>query len=134
MRTIDFIRLAQQGPVSYDEDAKELFHLEAEVVLHRLAKLLGYKPGDYDLRHNQGGIAVSGEITLHSDTLYVQMYQTACGPARGKDSAGVLWRRCEGRKDYTGGRNHWSKWEDLKDLKGLAAQMSEVAAPMFQVV
>jgi hypothetical protein len=35
--------------------------------------------GDYDLRSNEAGLAVSGEITLHADRLYVQVSQSAMG-------------------------------------------------------
>ena len=54
-----------------------------------------------DLRSNQGGVAVSGEITLHHDRVYIQV----CQPATGADS-GILIRTCDGRRDYEGGRNH----------------------------
>ena len=46
---------------------------------------------------------VSGEVTLHAESLYVQI----CQPATGADS-GILIRTCEGRKDYTGGRNNFA--------------------------
>ena len=59
-------------------------------------------PEAYDLRSNEGGIAVSGEVILHSDHLYVHASQ----PATGWDT-GVMFRSCEGRRDYTGGRNHF---------------------------
>ena len=66
------IRLAQRS-VSYNDTAKKAFHQQAGRIAKALADALGYSKADYDLRHNQGGIAVSGEITLHSDTLYVQI-------------------------------------------------------------
>ena len=96
--------------VAYDEDAKREFHLHARRQLRRLADALGLAPGAFDLRSNQGGIAVSGEITLHADHLYVQ----ACQPATGHDS-GVMFRTCEGRKDYTGGRNNFASLDLLND-------------------
>jgi hypothetical protein len=52
-----------------------------------LAAALGFGAGDYDLRSNEAGIAVSGEITLHADRLYVQASQ----PATGSDT-GILFR------------------------------------------
>lgn len=105
--------------VSYDADAKRRFHSQGDAVLRRLAQELGYGKGDFDLRHNQGGIAVSGEITLHSDTLYVEISQTALGP-----EMGFMWRTVRNRKDYTGGQNQWSAWYTLNDLPALAARMS----------
>jgi len=127
MRTVELIRTASRS-VAYNDDAKSKFHEQAEVVLHRLAKLLGYKADDYDLRHNEGGIAVSGEITLHSDTLYVQFFQSAIG-----SSHGFMWRTCKGRKDYCGNRNQWCKWEELRDLKTVAdAMKAEVGYEAFR--
>jgi len=101
--------------VAYDDDAKRLFHLHARRQLRLLADALGLAPGAYDLRNNNGGIAVSGEITMHGDHLYVQ----ACQPATGHDS-GVLFRACQGRKDYTGGRNNFASLDLLNDLTQLA--------------
>ena len=108
----EFIKVAPVD-VGYKSGAKRRFHKLAEAVLLALADKLGYKPGDFDLRHNQGGIAVSGEITLHSDCLYVQFCQ--CG-MQGE----FLWRTCIGRKDYTGGANRWMKWARLADLDNVA--------------
>jgi hypothetical protein len=101
--------------VAYDDDAKRLFHRHARRQLGLLAAALGLAPGSFDLRSNQGGIAVSGEATLHTEHIYVQ----ACQPATGHDS-GVLFRVCEGRKDYTGGRNNFASLELLNDPGQLA--------------
>jgi len=101
--------------VAYDDDAKRLFHNHARRQLRELADALGLTPGSFDVRSNQGGIAVSGEITLHAGHLYVQ----ACQPAAGQDS-GVLFRTCEGRKDYTGGRNNFASLDLLNDPSQLA--------------
>src|SRR3546814_14054234 len=64
---------------------------------------LDFAPASFDLRSNQGGIAVSGEITLHHEHVYVQV----CQPATGADS-GILIRSCKGRRDYTGGPNNFA--------------------------
>jgi hypothetical protein len=101
--------------VPYDEDAKREFHLRARRQLRCLADALGLAPGTYDLRSNQGGIAVSGETTMHGDRLYVQ----ACQPATGHDS-GVMFRTCQGRKDYTGGLNNFASLDLLNDPGQLA--------------
>ena len=39
-------------------------------LLRRLAEALALQPAAFDLRFNKGGIAVSGEVTLHGDELY----------------------------------------------------------------
>lgn len=101
--------------VAYDDDAKRLFHQHARRQLCLLADALGLAPGAYDLRNNNGGLAVSGEITMHSETICVQ----ACQPATGHDS-GLMFRTCQGRKDYTGGRNNFALLDLLNDLGQLA--------------
>lgn len=106
--------------VCYDSDAKRLFHSRARRQLRQLATALGLAPGAYDLRSNQGGIAVSGEVTLHTDHLYVQ----ACQPATGHDS-GILFRTCDGRKDYTGGRNNFASLDLLNTPELLARRIRE---------
>ena len=100
---------------SYDADRKRLFHSQARRRLLELAAALGLAPDEYDLRSNDGGIAVSGEITLHGDRLYVQVSQ----PATGSDT-GILFRSCEGRRDYTGGRNHFASLDLLHRPSELA--------------
>jgi hypothetical protein len=106
--------------VCYDASAKRAFHARARRQLKRLAAALGLSPGAYDLRSNQGGIAVSGEVTLHADHLYVQ----ACQPATGHDT-GVLFRTCEGRKDYHGGPNNFASLDMLNRPQHLAARIRE---------
>ena len=86
---------------AYDGEQKKAFHRQARIALRALAKELRFPESLFDLRSNQGGIAVSGEITLHHDRVYIQV----CQPATGADS-GILIRTCEGRRDYESGRNH----------------------------
>lgn len=96
------VPLARRG-VAYDPEAKRAFHREARAALARLARELGLVAGDYDLRVNPGGVAVSGEVTLHSETIYVQISCGVMGPGRE-----ILYRRCKGRRDYCGERNHFA--------------------------
>jgi hypothetical protein len=112
----DFRRFA-----SYDGATKRAFHIHARRQLKRLADALGFAPGDYDLRSNQGGIAVSGEVTLHSDHLYVQ----ACQPATGHDT-GILFRTCQGRRDYCGGTNNFASLDLLNRPNELACRVREM--------
>lgn len=99
-RTCIAVRFDFRKRVAYDPEAKRLFHMHARRRLLELAALLGLTPRTFDLRSNAGGVAVSGEVTLHADHLYVQVSQ----PATGRDT-GILIRSCEGRRDYVGGRN-----------------------------
>src|SRR5260370_472348 len=88
---------------AYDPEVKQRFHTAARARLRQLATTLGFPSGSFDLRSNPGGIAVSGEITLHHEDVYIQV----CQPATGTDS-GILIRSCQGRRDYTAARNHFS--------------------------
>jgi hypothetical protein len=51
---------------------------------------------------------VSGEITLHTERLYVQASQSAMGNANG-----ILFRTCKRRKDYAGGSNNFASLDLL---------------------
>lgn len=113
---------AVKADASYNETNKTAFHRESKKVLKALAGALGLQKEQFDLRSNMGGIAVSGEITLHSDSLYVQFSQSVMGNDR------FMWRTCKGRKDYTGGSNQWMRWEDLQDIQKVADYMNKVAA------
>ena len=105
---------------AYASEQKQHFHTTARARLRKLASALGFPPGAYDLRSNQGGIAVSGEITLHHERVYVQV----CQPATGADS-GILIRTCEGRRDYTGGRNHFAPLVAARRHSGACGQGPE---------
>jgi hypothetical protein len=104
--------------VAYDPEAKRQFHVHARRRLLELAGALGLRPCSFDLRSNQGGIAVSGEVTLHADRLYVQVSQ----PALGADS-GILFRSCDGRRDYVGGVNNFASLDLLYDPEALARRI-----------
>lgn len=105
-----FINLATT-PVAYNEPAKREFLRVAKQMAIHLAARLGLNEDQYDVRVNKAGIAVSGDVTLHTDTHYIHLTQFA-----GILEKGFLVRACKGRKDFVGGRNHWIAWEDLRDL------------------
>jgi hypothetical protein len=107
-------------PVAYDGEAKRAFHNHARRWLKQLADALGLTPQSYVLRSNVGGIAVSGEATLHTDHLDVQ----ACQPATGHES-GILFRTCQGRKDYHGGPNNFASLDLLNRPEDLARRIKE---------
>ncbi len=109
--------LAARG-VSHDDAAKRLFHAEARKALRRLADALHLGRADYDLRVCSGGPAVSGEVILHSDHLYVQVALSGYGAGE------ILFRRVAGRQDYSGGRNHWAGIRELLDPDRFAARLA----------
>jgi hypothetical protein len=94
----------QNGP------RKATAHKQAAAVLKDFAQQhLGLTTGQFEVRSNMGGVAVSGEVTLHTNPfvpgnlgIYVQIGQT-CYPR-----ASVLYRIVKGRKDFTGGPNNWA--------------------------
>lgn len=106
---------------AYEPEQKRRFHAAARARLRNLASALDFAPDTYDLRTNEGGVAVSGEITMHHDGVYVQVSQ----PSMGHDS-GILIRRCAGRRDYTGGRNHFAPLALLDDIPALARRVRAV--------
>lgn len=97
-----------ESDLSYNESGKLLFHKEAKSALRKVAKTLQLNSNEFDLRSNKGGIAVSGEVTLHTESLYIQISQSM-------GQANVLFRSCNGIKDYSGGQNRYVKIESLLD-------------------
>ena len=108
-------------PCAYDGAQKRAFHLTGRRQLKALATALGFEPDSFEVRCNQGGIAVSGEVTLHHSALYVQISQ----PATGADS-GILIRTCKGRKDFTGGPNNFAPLSYLDNIEALAGNCQRV--------
>ena len=99
-----------------DPARKRAFHGQAIMRLNHLAfGHLGFSPGDFDLRSNLAGDAVSGEVTLHHERVYVQVSQPSGGGDRG-----LLIRKCAGRGDFIGGPNHMADLAALDDLPRLA--------------
>ncbi len=106
---------------AYDEAQKRCFHTAARARLPQLAAELRMLSGSYDLRSNKAGVAVSGEITLHHEAVYIQVSQSVLG-----GGMGILIRTCRGRRDYTGGRNGWAPLALLDDVRALAARVRAV--------
>jgi hypothetical protein len=88
--------------------AKDAFHKNGLAFLKKLAAALDLPVGTYDVRSNPAGIAVSGEVTLHSDDIYIQIGGSFTGPG-----LLMLYRSCSGRRDYTGGTNQYAKLTEL---------------------
>ena len=109
----ELIGLVRGDAIAYNEVNKARFHVLGKKILRVVAKELGLQKGTYDIRSNMAGIAVSGEITLHSEHLYIDLSQ---GGVEGM----FMYRSCRGRKDYVGGHNQWMGWINLSDLYGYA--------------
>jgi hypothetical protein len=121
-------QLAQLRDVHAYDDAgmqrKEVFHKLGRSFLRQLAKELELPPKSFDLRSNQGGMAVSGEVTLHAEKLYVQLDESAIGGG----GITVLYRSCRGRRDYSGGSNQWAHMRQLAESNGAQAFVAHCAA------
>jgi hypothetical protein len=103
------VALARRG-VSYDPEAKRAFHREARVALRVAARHLGLDAGQYDLRSNMAGQAISGDVILHADEIYIMVSIPCFGAGRE-----VMFRRCKGRQDYRGEHNHFCDIAVLAD-------------------
>jgi hypothetical protein len=104
--------LVQDGINAYTaagDARKTAFHRDGAKFLRSVAAELELPKDSYDVRSNKGGIAVSGEVTLHHDRLYMWMQESFDGKVI------LIYRSCEGRKDYTGGPNNQLKLSDLQD-------------------
>lgn len=116
-----FLKTTGQHIHAYNDNAaanKELFHRYGRSLLKQIAHDLGYTPGSYDLGSNMAGIAVSGEITLHTDDLYVQFSSSPYS-----EDYQILYRRCKDRRDYRGERNHFFRFQALKHYEQVIAAM-----------
>lgn len=103
----ELIELANHASsCGYDEERKEKYRKLGRKILKAIATQLGLQKGEFDIRWNPGGPAVSGDHTLHTDKFYLALH----------DNLGSGWfyyRTCQGRKDYTGGPNHTYPWVRL---------------------
>jgi len=110
---------------------KERFHKDGKKFMKELAAALGITDA-CDIRSNKAGPAVSGEVSLHGDHIYVQLSGSY------HEGPQLLYRSCKNRKDYTGGTNNFISMEKLasslqardnfvKHCKSLMAAAQEVA-------
>lgn len=111
------VALAHKG-VAYDERAKKLFLSDGRKALRALADALGLPDESYDIRVQRGGVAVSGDVTMHSEAIYVQLSLGVMGAGRE-----VMFRKVAGRKDFVGDRNHFASIHELIKPGTLAARI-----------
>lgn len=105
----NFVKLVTAVDLAYNLTDKALFHSQGKRIAKDIATALNLPEGSYDIRSNMGGVAVSGEVTLHGENIYIQFSQSPF-------AKGFMYRTCKGRKDYHGGPNKWMKWEDLNNF------------------
>ena len=121
-----FIRLAKsdvtrgEGDPNHENShsyAKLAFHSKGRAILRSIAKEMGLQSGTYDIHSNLGGVAVSGEVTLHGEHIYISF----------SEGDSFLYRSCNGRKDYTGWSNYWMEYDSLNDLSTACGIFRRVA-------
>lgn len=107
-------------------------HRVAKDLLTNFAKdYLGLPKTAFEVRSNQAGPAVSGEVTLHTDVLpgqkygiYVQIGQSCLGDDN------IMYRIVKSLKDYTGGANNWTSVRSVfnsdTSLKNFAATVQRL--------
>lgn len=110
-------------PVAYHQDRKCVFHRATKQRLKALADHCGWSKATYDVRSIMGGIAVSGEVILHHDQVYICVSQEL-----GRD-CGILFRSCNGRQDYSGGTNSFAPLDLLDDIPALAGRIARLVLP-----
>ena len=98
----------------YDNTMKELFHNNAKRYLREIVRIMGLPKGSYEIRSNKAGIACLGEVTLHTDHLYVQFGGSL-------PNSQFYYRSCKSQKDYTGGINRWMDYDSLMDVERVAS-------------
>jgi hypothetical protein len=89
---------------SYNEELKAEYRRLGRKIMKYIAFRLGLT--SFDIRFNPGGIAVSGDNTLHDERFYLSLTDN-CG------IGSFYFRSCKGQRDYTGGPNQnvqWTEW------------------------
>ena len=94
-----------------EPEVKQKFHRLGKKILKQLAQDLNLPAGSYEVRSCLGGFGVWGEIILHAERIYIMLRE----PLYLGSSKRVLYRTCNGRKDYGGGGNEWCSIDGLKD-------------------
>lgn len=113
-----FVELTKLASYDYSGDGETTGSLKQEFknlgrrILKHIAEELKLVPGTYDIRWNPGGIACSGDHTLHTDKFYVALHDNI-------GSGWFYWRTVGGRRDYTGGPNQIVTWKQLLAPGGL---------------
>lgn len=97
---------------SYNADNKKLFHSRGKKVMKVIKDIIGI---DGEIRSCLGGIAVGGEVIFHSDSLYIQFCDDY-----------IMYRSCNGRKDYSGGTNNYMNYNQLINIQSACNQFKKI--------
>ena len=92
-----------------EPETKKKFHRLGKKILKQLAQDLNLPAGSYEIRSCLGGPAIWGDITLHAERIYIKLME----PLYLGSAKRVMYRTCNGRKDYRGGSNEWCSIDGL---------------------
>jgi hypothetical protein len=123
----EFVELGSSS-LSYEPELKARFHHLGKLVAARVATELGLPKGSYDIRSNPAGMAVSGEITLHGERIYIQFSQSSLN-----SDLDILYRSCDGRKDYTGGSNNFLTYSELANFDEAIEALARPMTTIYEV-
>jgi len=118
--------ISLQGKCSYNDENKREFERLGKKLARELRKALGFTSESADVRYNAGGIAVSGDVTLHMERVYLTFNADGFS-----SDLGIMYRHCNGRKDYGAGLstpNHYYSWQLLQMREGFAGLVQTLRA------
>ncbi len=104
--------------LSYNDEAKQKYARIGRAAFRALAGTMPFV--EVDVRFNAGGIAVSGDLTLHGmfadgTGIYMNLNQHSWDGSK----VSCYCRSVKSMKDYTGGRNNWVSGPELQNVKKL---------------
>ncbi|MEL0638882.1 hypothetical protein V6259_19355 [Marinomonas sp. TI.3.20] len=109
MNTNKLVNVMSQDLSYCEPKLKNSFHSESKKVLKELSRILGIEK-ECKISSNKAGIACSGEISLHGDSIYIVISQFFGGEE-------VLYRGCDSRQNSVStsarGHNQYCKITDL---------------------
>ena len=92
-------RFAQLAHIcGYNSELKAEYQRLGKKILKKIVDCLGLKRGEYRLSWNPGGIAVSGDHTLHTDKFYLALSDNC-------NMGSFYYRTCSSMRDYCGNQN-----------------------------
>lgn len=104
-------------PYQYPKDE---FRRVAMAYLRDLATRLQLPKGSYQMRSIKGGHEVLGECVLHTEAFYLQV-----GPGLTNATPfSIMFRTCNGLKDYSGGKNIWPNFKDWLEGQDLTTLLT----------
>ena len=104
--------------LGYDSVRKHALHAEAVRLLRQLGKALSLPRTEFEVRWNEGEIAVSGEASLYTDRVWVQVCQSVYR------LGDVMFRATTERGSCGHGQNHWARATQLADPVNLAEHIA----------